>query len=395
MNESTETKPALKWMIVIVAIVAAAMSLWLTFQKLTDRIDTLAGCGAGSGCANVLGSKWSMVLGVMPVSILSFILYIAVLVSLWMSGVKVRWFRMLSAWMFIGAAVWFTALQLFVLQTMCPYCMTMHGLGVLLGLLILLAEFKVEGARTRSLSAMALAVVLVMGLAAVQYYGPEPETHRVDDAKPAGYVKQDDVHSAGQGRLVTFSRGRMAYRVDALPHLGPVDAEHVIVKYFDYTCEACGAVHANLEKIRTQHSGKITVLVLPVPLNSECNAHLPRGVKDHRNACELAKLALTVWRADPSKFPDFHQWAFDFHDQPIEAAEAYAYSLVGEEKMSGVDTAWVDAVLQQDVADYREFAKDTPVMPKLLVKDAIIQGKVKDLETLRKLLEKQLGISSE
>ena len=398
MIESTEIKPTLKWMIVIVAIAAAAMSLWLTFQKLTDRIDTLAGCGAGSECANVLGSKWSMVLGVIPVSIFSFILYIAVLVSLWVSGVKVRWFRMLAAWMFIGAAVWFTALQLFVLHTICPYCMTMHGLGVLLGVLILLAEFKVEGALNRFINALTLAIIMVVGLAAVQHFGPVPETHRVDELTGVGNSGQGEnngmsgAHARGKGRVISFFDGRKFYRIDELPHLGPTDAEHVIVKYYDYTCSACRDVHGDLEKIMLKHPGKLAVIVLPVPLNKKCNPNLPFGVKDHENACEFAKLSLRVWRADRSKFPEFHQWLFEYHAQPYQAAEAMAYSLVGTEKMDAVDTAWVDAVLLENVTDYKAFVRNTPVMPKVLLKGSkIMQGVAKDTETLEKLLRLNLG----
>jgi uncharacterized membrane protein len=393
MTRSMEMKPLVKWLIVVVAIAAAGMSLWLTIEKLTGRINTLAGCGAGSGCANVLGSKWSVVLGVVPVSVFSFLLYIAVLASLWMGGVKVRWFRMLAAWMFLAAAVWFTALQLWVLHTICPYCMTMHGLGVLLGMLILSAELKREGLSRRTITSLTLAIGMVMALAAVQHFGPGPETHRVDDLTGLTAPASDDAHAVGTGRVVSFFDGKKSYRVEELPHLGDADADHVIVKYFDYTCASCRDVHGNLSEIMAKHPGKLAVIVLPVPLNRRCNPSLPQGANDHANACELAELALRVWRADPTMFAEFHQWLFEYHDQPIQAAEAVAYSLVDEGKMSAVDQSWIDAVLRQDMADYKVFVKSTPVMPKILIKGSLmIQGATKDKRTIELLLKKHLGL---
>lgn len=392
-----DIKPAMRWAIFVLAVVAFVLSLWLTIQKLTGKIDTLAGCGAGSGCANVLGSKWSMVLGVIPVSVFSCILYLALMVSLWMRGGMVRWFRMLLAWMFLAAAVWFTALQLFVMHSICPYCMTMHGIGVVLGVFVLVSEVSLGGASRRFVAPLIVAIILVVALALIQHVGPGPETHRVDDAKGERLVDRVEpkvtVHSAGDGRLVSFMDGAKSYRLDQLPHLGTSNAEHVLVKYFDYTCEGCREVDGQLETIMAKYPGKLAVIVLPVPLERECNPHLPLGMKDHSNACRFAALALRIWRADRSKFAEFHQWLFEYHDQPYEAAEAMAYSLVGADKIESVDTSWVEAMLKQNVADYKMLLKDTPVMPKILLGGSqIMQGKAKDTGTLERLLQQNPGL---
>ena len=131
MSSDGIIKPPWKWLIAILALVAAGLSIWLTIQKLNGSITSLAGCSGGSDCANVLGSKWSMVLGLIPVSLLSSLLYLAVLVSLWLRGITLVWLRQLAAWMIIGSAVWFTVLQIVMFGAFCKYCMTMHGVGVL------------------------------------------------------------------------------------------------------------------------------------------------------------------------------------------------------------------------------------------------------------------------
>ena len=392
-----DIKPAMRWAISVLAVVAFVLSLWLTIQKLTGKIDALAGCGAGSGCANVLGSKWSMVLGVIPVSVFSCILYLALMVSLWMRGGMVRWFRMLLAWMFLAAAVWFTALQLFVMHSICPYCMTMHGIGVVLGVFVLVSEVSLGGTLRRFFAPLILAIILVVALALIQHFGPGPETHRVDDAKGERRVDRVEpkvtAHSAGDGRLVSFLDGTKSYRLDQLPHLGTSNAEYVLVEYFDYTCEGCREVHGQLETIMAKYPGKLAVIVLPVPLERECNPHLPLGLKDHGNACRFAVLALKIWRADRSKFAEFHQWLFEYHDQPFEAAEAMAYSLVGADKIESVDSSWVQAILKQNVTDYKMLLKDTPVMPKILLGGSqIMQGATKDAGTLERLLQQNPGL---
>ncbi len=394
MKKCGAVRPAARVVVALLALVAFSLSLWLTVQKLTGKIDTLAGCGAGSGCANVLGSKWSMVFGVVPVSVLSCLLYLGVLASLFFPVRVAGWFRLLAAWLCIGAAVWFTGLQLLVMHTICPYCMVMHGLGVLLGGGILVSEVKSGWSVGRAVLPLLVAVPLVAGLAAVQHFGPEPETHLVDDTVVVEETGDVDagIHAAGEGRVVSFFNGRKLYRVGELPHLGEVDAGHVIVKYYDYTCEACRDVHGRLEKVMEKYPGKLAVVVLAVPLDRECNPHLPQGVKDHRDACKFARLSLRVWRAEPEKFREFHKWLFEFHDQPYEVAEAMAYSLVGAEKMDAVDAKWIDAVLAENVSDYRQLTSQTPVMPKILLKGAkVLHGVTRDAGTLEDVLQQELG----
>ena len=395
-----DMKPAVKWILCILSAAAFALSFWLTVQKWTGNIDSLAGCGAGSDCANVLGSKWSMVMGLIPVSVFSCLLYLVMMVSLWMRGDLMVWLRSLFAWILLSAALWFIALQLFVMQVICPYCMVVHGLGVSIGLVVLLTRPREKREGFGLLATLVPAVLLVAALALTQHYGPAPETHRLAHSSAGQLQTPPDrqgegvVHAAGDGRLVFFMDKTKSYRVEQLPHLGEADADHVLVKYFDYTCEACFTTHKYLDDLMAQYPGQLAVIVLPVPLERECNPHLVVGLKDHPNACKFAELSLRVWRASPEMFAEFHRSLFEYRDQPYEVAEAIAYSLVDPDKLDAVDKAWIKALLQQNITDYASFVADTPVMPKLLIKDSlIVHGKTKDGETLETLLKKHLGIS--
>lgn len=384
MNEARR----MKWIIGLIALIAAGMSLWLTVEKLTGRIDSLAGCGAGSGCSNVLGSKWSVVFGIVPVSVFSCVLYLGVMVSFWMKGEIFPQFRKFAAWLLIWAAVWFILLQVVVMKTICPYCMTMHGLGVALALCVLVFDREQRGVKTTRFCGVAL--LMVAGLAGIQYWGPDPQTYRLDEVSAvevSAREKTPDVHAQGKGRVIEFLEGRKLYRLESLPHIGDEKAKNVIVMYFDYSCEACFEEFQDLQRIVKKYPSQLAVIVLPVPMHRTCNPFLPKGMKSKSNACEMARLSLKLWVADREKFSDFHTWLFEFSSQPLEVAEAMASSLVGDVEMSARDQSWIDDVLAQNVKDYGVFIKETPVMPKILLKGStMIQGKVKgrDLEQLLK-----------
>jgi len=384
-----------RWWIAFLCLLAASLSLWLSIQKWTGQIDGLVGCGSGSGCANVLGSKWSLVFGVIPVSVFSLLLYVSVLLSLALPDRRVRWWRGFAAWLCLWAAVWFTGLQIAVLHTICPYCMTMHGLGVLLGVSLLLGD-RWSLRPWRGVVAVGVAALCVLGLAGVQYWGPDPLTYREDvvavsQENEGGSV---DVHSVGEGRVVQFLSGKKSYRVEELPHLGRADAPYVMVEYFDYTCEACREMHEVLERAIARYPQRLAVLVLPVPLDRGCNPYLPKGVPSDESACKLARLALMVWKVRPEKFADFHKNLFELQGMPYELAESLAVSVVGEAALSSAENkSWANAVLAQDVEDYRGLIKKTPVMPKLLMRGSVlIQGKVNDDQAFQLLLEKHFGL---
>lgn len=53
---------------------------YLAGLKLAGKTSSLAGCGQGSGCGNVLGSEWPQLFGI-PVSLLAFVIYLALLIA--------------------------------------------------------------------------------------------------------------------------------------------------------------------------------------------------------------------------------------------------------------------------------------------------------------------------
>lgn len=381
----------LRWSLLILCTFAMILSAWLTYQKLTGKIDSLAGCGKGSDCSNILGSRWSVVLGVIPVSLPSFFVYLAIVVSLWKKSTLVKKVQLVVAWILLGAAIWFIGLQFFQFSGFCKYCMITHSIGVLvaLGLFWMCGRGHV----TECVSTLPVGVTAVAVLALIQIFGPVPDTHRVDSVSGTG--SNSGVHAAGSGRLVTFLGGNKAYRLEPLPHLGKADARHVLVKYFDYTCHSCSLVDEYLEATLSQHPDDVVVIVLPTPLNRTCNDHLPASVKDHAKACELARCALAVWLAEPGEFAGYHHWLFQNHTGSINAAKAEAIRRVGQKAFqNALASDWVDQIIRKNAQDYRILIQRTPVMPKLLLGDnRLMQGASSSSASFIRELKKHLPLN--
>ena len=151
-------------------------------------------------------------------------------------------------------------------------------------------------------------------------------------------------------------------------------------------------MHNELAKLVEKYPSQLAIILLPVPLNKGCNPHLPDGVVDHEKACEFALLALRVWRTDPQQFAAFHEWLFTNGEAPVEVAEIMATELVGQQLLPS-DDLWINAILEQNIMDYRLFSEKTPVMPKLAIKGSnLMQGTARDSGALEDELQKYLSL---
>ena len=80
--DNDPTAMRIHWCLRILAVAGLAISLYLLILKLTGRISYVVGCGEGSGCANVLGSRWSQFFHV-PVTAFAAAMYATLLVATW------------------------------------------------------------------------------------------------------------------------------------------------------------------------------------------------------------------------------------------------------------------------------------------------------------------------
>lgn len=129
----------LRYLLLISAILLSSWMAWSSFTQVR-----LPGCGTTAGCADVLVSPYSSLLGV-PLSLFGVLVYVALLVAsartasaprLPLHAYRRRWVlcRFLE-WLVIFSAAWFFILQLLVLRKFCPRCSGIHACAALSAIL--------------------------------------------------------------------------------------------------------------------------------------------------------------------------------------------------------------------------------------------------------------------
>jgi uncharacterized membrane protein len=129
----------LRWLVALLALVATGTSgylLWLW----SGGSGPVVGCdpGAGFDCEHVLNSRWSTLMGVVPVSLPAVLVYFGMFVCSLVVGMGISPAARRRAWLGLllvatlaaTASVWFVGLQLFSVGHICIYCMTVHACGL-------------------------------------------------------------------------------------------------------------------------------------------------------------------------------------------------------------------------------------------------------------------------
>lgn len=286
----------------------------------------VAGCGAGSSCDTVLKSRWAYLLPGVPVTAPALFTYLVLLFGLIFKPRSKSWegVFVVGALMVIGAAAWFTGLQIFVLKSLCKWCLATHALGVA-GSIFLLLGLRPIQRELIPLASAAAAMALAM-LAACQIFMPQSTTANTE-------LGADGLRGAGK----VIEIAGLKLDIGKVPYRGNPESESRILILFDYTCSSCRRVHGYLQRAE-ERFGKDNYLVvmLPTPLNSNCNRYFEET--PHRNACLFASMAYAMWDADPEKFYEFDRWMIETGSASVppdaEAARAKAEQLLGKEALA-------------------------------------------------------------
>lgn len=374
--------------LVFLALGGLILNFLLLYLKLAGNSAGLAGCGGGNACSDVLNSRWSQVLG-LPVPAFGVLVYLLLIIAL-------LWdMKFLAAFCYtavVGAAVWFMIVQAVLLHHFCPWCLAVHTVGCLVMVVGLAGHLRdpsfQSGLKTGAGSALALALL--------QLYGPSPATHRIEGRGNLFASSRGAIHAQGSGRKVSFDEGRKTYDCSSLPHLGSLDAEHVMVEYFDYQCPSCHIMRNYLSALIRKHPAEICILLLPVPLDHACNRSLPAEDGGHPGSCELTKIALAVWRVKPETYPAIHE-AF-MSDPPLDVHTALALAQQ-QVPIGQLDAAlhepWIDRFIQADIADWMSFSGNNKILPKLLISGKrILHGLPSDEADFIRVMEHELGIEN-
>lgn len=328
----------------ILAAVGLCVSGYLAWLSLTGQ--TAPGCGAGAGCGEVLGSRWSAI-GPVPVSVLAAGGYLVILALLafqpWRTRSRDLWLGVLGGLgvALLGAAAWFIVLQARVIDAWCPYCMGGHGVGILLGALLFIPTVR---RRSQWPVAVVLGLVLAGSLIGLQVALPA-SGYQVSLSNEGDYDQTD-----ATGRHLGLLNGKLRLDAADTPHHGPTDGGTPIVLLLDYACPHCREAHEMLAEQLEAREG-LVVFALPVSLHEDHNPHIPLDHERFDHSYELALLSLAVWREAPEEWPAYDRWLFegsrqtgDVYGWPrtLAAAEAEAADLIGRAAVGG---AYSDANL--------------------------------------------------
>lgn len=194
-------------------------------------------------------------------------------------------------------------------------------------------------------------------------------------------------------RLVSFKYGSRTTQLNVRhwPLIGNPKAKYVFVEMFDYTCPHCRNTHKAIDGAFKKYGDDLAIVVLPVPLDAKCNSSVRITNAKHAESCEIARIAVAVWRCHPAKFKQFHDWMFE---APIARtafqAKQFGEKLVGKEKLQKeLGKPYASQYVGKHVQLYQRVGANT--VPKLLFPERTLVGEITSPTTLVNMIEQNLG----
>ena len=416
---------------------AAIITAYLAIATLARGGD-VPGCGPESDCDKVLNSSWAYWLGI-PVSLLGLGLYGAFFISTFSLKIgqqqkATRSLNSLTLFSFatLAAAAWFVGVQAVAIKAFCPYCCTAHGLASLAALIFLSQAGRISSRLSVRLNfgaGIGVALGLVAVIAAGQIILPKEQAAPlivdlgqaqtnapISEAKsapkptpppatavepkptaPAVAAVTPEAPSTPKAEPFLVPRSTLSLDAVRLPLLGPANAPHRIGCLFDYTCHHCRQLHGFIRTAIVQFDGQLSCLMIPMPLDANCNAKFKRTHRDHVDACKYAKICLAVQQVAPAKYEQFDRWLFTNHKttKPLAKVREHAAGLVGAAALNkAVASETVQQQLQQNIRVYELNTKNggNSSMPQTIVGDRVIFGPPPSDAALQSILKKTLGL---
>jgi uncharacterized membrane protein/thiol-disulfide isomerase/thioredoxin len=385
-----------------------ALSAYLGWHYVVGG--SVIGCSGGSSCDQVLGSRWSAIGGVLPVSGLAAGAYLAMLLaSLYLGPAteapvrRLAWRAMLVlVGAAAGSAVWFSIVQKWVIGAFCPYCMATHVTGLVLAALVIwraprqFDDNTTDVAQTNPAPAQAVSQVvaqrIIAPLSAIRFALLGVALAAILAVGQVAF-RPTDVFRAGESP----DHNPTAIDPHTVPLLGSPDAPYVVTLLFDYECPHCQKLHSMLDEVIRRYGGKVAFVLCPAPLNTHCNPYIPRDVDVFKDSCELTKIALAVWVAKREAFPDFDRWMYSpepgerWHARSLDAAKAKAVELVGQAKFDAARAdPWIAQYMQTSVQLYGDTGADA--VPKLVFGSSWVNPDPNDADDLISILQDSLAV---
>ena len=357
------------------------------------------------------------------------------------------------------AAIWFTSLQFFVVKHLCSYCLAAHTCGLIISVILIWSlPLGAKAMRPIALLSVVGVGMLIGGQLAfkpvthqiIEYEVPinEETTGEIFEFVPPADNDTPDVseqtllhrlpfqaanlnpsafimgltawqqqpatdtnfspsrektvsQKTATRRLVPVQGGSFQLDVAQWPLLGKPDAKYIFIEMLDYTCDHCRRTHQSIAGAKQKLGDDLAVIVLPIPLNTKCNSAITTTGPRMAEACEIAQLAIAVWRVAPEKFALFHEYLMTTSTSPPTFVEskAKAIELLGTEKVGDqpslaekLESEFASQTpaqyIDQHVKLYQRVGSGT--VPKLMFPGKTIVGEFTSGDALVNVIEQQL-----
>lgn len=320
-----------KTMVALTAIVLL-LSTILCIHSISGH--GLIGCTQGTNCNIVLGSRWSFLFGIIPVSALAAGAYLTLLAcillidSKWI-GQQERDFLfhaiLVVSGAIIGCAIWFIWLQSHMIRAFCPYCMTAHILGIVISVL---SVIWCIGQKTRRIVLNILIGVLIAAALGVVQFTTTPRS-----LAERGFVNEPLRYPDPK----------------EMPIIGSPDAKHKVTMLFDWQCAHCRRTHIMLPDAVSLLGDSIAIVCTPVSMSRECNPHISPGIDRFAGSCTFMRIGLAIWRTNPDAYWEYENQFFgtdlvqSWNPPTVEQATAMAEHLIGNERLEkSMQSRWME-----------------------------------------------------
>jgi uncharacterized membrane protein len=363
------------------------LATYLAWTSLHENA-ALIGCGEGSGCEQVLQTRWSTWFG-LPVSVGAVGTYVGIFVltfllsddrpKAWIAIVFLTVLASLSA-------LWFIALQVFVIHAYCKYCDVVHACGLLITFFILKnlplrkpepqeKSKKKKAAPPTGIPAKQFgyaAAVALLG-AAVLVFGQTRTESIKQDANPAS---DGVVGTSFPVKTVKMAKDTIPVNVGEFPTIGSINADRFVAHIFDYTCPACRKLHPDLIASQQPNQQHTALTLIPAPLDAACNPGISQTAYVHLNGCNYAKIGLAVWRTKPEAYLAYDHFMFEGdYPPPVEQASAYAAQLIGQDALTrALADPQIEVLLRVGISMFYSPALERKVLPIIMTQEKIFYG---------------------
>lgn len=320
-----------KTMVALTAIVLL-LSTILCIHSISGH--GLIGCTQGTNCNIVLGSRWSFLFGIIPVSALAAGAYLTLLAcillidSKW-TGAQEQQFLfhaiLVVSGAIIGCAIWFIWLQSHMIRAFCPYCMTAHILGIVISVL---SVIWCIGQKTRRIVLNILIGVLIAAALGVVQFTTTPRS-----LAERGFVNEPLRYPAPK----------------EMPIIGSPDAKHKVTMLFDWQCAHCRRTHIMLPDAVSLLGDSIAIVCTPVSMSRECNPHISPGIDRFAGSCTFMRIGLAIWRTNPDAYWEYENQFFgtdlvqSWNPPTVEQATAVAEQLIGKDRLEkSMQSRWME-----------------------------------------------------